>query len=210
MSKTNFTYVAILIDRSGSMNTIKDDIMGGLKTFASEQRKVDGEIKVSLFDFDIKFQTIGENENLDLLERYVLVPRGNTALHDAIGRSVARVGEILAGMQEDERPEKVIFMIVTDGQENASTEYNSLQVSDIIKHQKEKYNWDFLYLGANQDAVEVANSIGISKKKSITYKAGGQGVNSVFRSFTGYVSASRADAVMDMAFSEEDRKNAVK
>ena len=187
----NLTHLAILVDRSGSMSSIKDDMEGGLKSLVEEQKKAPGDIVVSLYQFDNAFDTIVENASVDCLNDYTLTPRGGTALHDATGRSIIQLGKNLRETPEKERPGKVLFVIITDGGENCSREFTSKQVKDLIKEQEEKYNWKFAYIGANQDSFAVGGNIGVSRGSTMNYVADSIGVRKMSETLGTYVCSAK-------------------
>lgn len=149
--KTNYTHLAFLADRSGSMNSIKEDSEGGINNLIHEQSLEPGEITVTLYDFDDEYRKVFGPVAAKDAPKYVLSPRSMTALNDSLFKAITDTGEFLNSLPEDERPEKVVFVVVTDGHENASCEVTLTQVRESIAHQTDVYNWDFVYLGANVD-----------------------------------------------------------
>ena len=172
MTNSNLTYIAFLLDRSGSMQSIKDDTEGGFNAFIAEQRKEPGECRVTLAQFDNEYEEVYRDLPLAEVPALRLVPRGSTALLDSIGRLVTSTGERLAALPEDDRPGIVIVGIMTDGHENASREWTHPAVKALIEQQTKTYGWQFLYLGADQDAIEVGSSIGVAAANSMTYSRG--------------------------------------
>ena len=170
--RKNYSHIELLLDRSGSMETIKTDMEGGIKTFLNEQRAARGLATFALRQFDDRYEVVIQPTPLDLVrnDRIKLVPRGMTALLDAMGKSITEAGEYLASMDEDDRPEHVFFVIVTDGLENASHEWSKDKISELVKAQTEQYGWNFIYLGANQDAIAVAGDIGIAGANTMNYR----------------------------------------
>jgi len=147
------------------------DVQGGFKTFISEQRKLPGAAALTLVHFDDEYEILFSEVPLSSpIDDYVLVPRGMTALLDAIGKTIASVGERLSHMAEQDRPGKVLFIIMTDGMENASTEYQIDRIREMIEHQKRVYNWEFIFMGADIDAISVANNMGISAHNTVNAK----------------------------------------
>lgn len=163
-------HIEILVDRSGSMGSIKLDMEGGLKTFLETQRKeVDLPTTVSLAQFDDVYEVVYTGEDLATLDTdYDLEPRGLTALRDAIGKSVTSLRLKLKEKPKEERPE-VVMVIITDGIENASREYEQTTIRQLLKKAQAKWEWTIIYLGANQDAIEEADKLGIRREASITY-----------------------------------------
>ena len=172
MTNPNLTHIAFLLDRSGSMHSIKDDTEGGFDAFIAEQRQQGGDCRVTLAQFDNEYEEVYRDLPLAQVPALRLVPRGSTALLDSIGRLVTSTGERLAGLPEDERPGIVIVDIMTDGHENASREWTHPAVKALIEQQTKTYGWQFLYLGADQDAIEVGSSIGVAAANSMTYSRG--------------------------------------
>ena len=150
MTKKDYTHLTLVVDRSGSMEEMKVEAQEGIKTLLAEQFALPGKLTVTLVEFDDKIDTVTRLAKKAF--EYNLEPRGMTALLDAVGGEIIRTGADLAKMKEDARPEKVIFVIVTDGHENSSQEYNIAKVKELIAHQKESYNWAFQFLGAGEAA----------------------------------------------------------
>lgn len=159
--KANLTDITLVVDRSGSMDQIKDDAEGGVNAFITEQAKQPGEALLTLVQFDTEYEFIHRGVAVKQVPKYKLVPRGSTALLDAIGRAVNETGERLAKMDEKDRPGLVIFVVMTDGQENSSKEFTKSQIKEMIQRQQNVYNWHFTFLASNQDAFAEADGIGI-------------------------------------------------
>ena len=172
MTNPNLTHLYFLLDRSGSMATIVDDTVGGFDAFIKEQRQAPGECRVTLAQFDDSYEEVYADRPIAEVPSLVLQPRGTTALLDSIARLVIDAGERLAAMPEDQRPDTVIVGIMTDGMENASREWTHPRVKELIEKQTDVYQWQFLYLGADQDAIEVGASIGVGAAHSVTYGRG--------------------------------------
>lgn len=205
--KTNFTDITIVLDRSGSMETVRKDTIGGFNSFVEAQRKIPGDCNVSLVQFDDQYEPLYTGRKVSeapLLTTETFVPRGVTALLDAIGKTIIATGARLSAMPEADRPEKVLFVIVTDGGENASREFTRAKVFEMIGHQKAAYKWDFVFIGANQDAISVGASLNIAAGSSITYAANAQGTQAAFVSASNYAASTRTVGVA--AFSDDDRK----
>lgn len=181
MTNPDLTLIAVLLDRSGSMQSIKSDTEGGFRAFIEEQRKVPKTIEVTLARFDTEYECVYANRPLAEVPPLDLQPRGMTALYDAVGRLVTDVGAELAKRPEPERPGTVIVVVLTDGHENSSREWSHTAVKSLITQQQDVYNWNFLFLGANMDAVAIGTQMGFDPSNSITYAAAPQGVSGVFR-----------------------------
>jgi Mg-chelatase subunit ChlD len=162
VTKPNSAEIVFVIDRSSSMTLIAKEMESGLMDFIEEQRKVPGECRVTLVQFDNHYEYVWTCRSLTEALTYKLVPRDSTALLDALGRSIDEVGARLAGMPEHERPARVLFVVITDGEENSSRGYSRVRVFEMIKHQRERYAWEFMFLGANQDAIGEAGKLGIA------------------------------------------------
>lgn len=170
--KKGYSEIVFILDRSGSMAGRENDVIGGFNSFIDEQKKVEGEASVTYIQFDDRYEKLYECVPINCVARLtkdIYVPRGMTALHDAICKTVKQVGERLAKTPENERPENVIVVIVTDGMENDSKEFKLRDVKRICDHQQTKYNWKFIYLGANQDAFEVGNQMFSISRNSVKY-----------------------------------------
>ena len=172
MTNPNLTHLYFLLDRSGSMHSIKDDTEGGFDAFIAEQRTQPGECRVTLAQFDDQYEEVYRDLPVAEVPPLRLQPRGSTALLDSIGRLVGEAGSRLAALPEDQRPGVVVIGVMTDGHENASRELTHAQVKAMIERQTKDYNWQFLYMGADQDAIEVGSSIGVGATHSMTYSRG--------------------------------------
>lgn len=170
MTNPDYTALLFIIDRSGSMGMIKDDMEGGINGVLEEQKKLPGEVTVDVAYFD---NVLSYDEKfLSLASASIEIkPRGMTALHDAIVSSTTTFGAALSQLPEEDRPGTVLVIIVTDGYENASREAKITDVKNVITQQQDVYGWQFLFLGANQDAVETGASFGLAKGASMTYAA---------------------------------------
>lgn len=169
MTNPDRHHVVILLDRSGSMIAVKSDTEGGLRAFLAAQAEAPGDTTVSLYQFDDRYEAVYENKPLAEVPDFQLVPRGMTALLDAIGRTITTVGGQLAAMPSGDRPGEVVIVIFTDGQENASGEYTQSVIKHLITQQQEQYGWKFVFLGADQDAFAVSGGIGIRADSTLSY-----------------------------------------
>lgn len=208
MTDPNKTLLGVLVDRSGSMMSIKKDMEGGLNTLIKEQRELTGECEITLAQFDNRYENICESVPLQDFEGYELIPRGSTSLLDAIGKFVTEIGQSLSTCEEDKRPGQVIIVIITDGHENSSREWKWTTVKELIKNQESQWSWKFVFLGANIDAEAVGMDLGIDRGSTITYAATADGVGNTMSSLSNYVASTRSGVAA--SFTEEDRKNSVK
>lgn len=172
---SNLTEIVCVIDRSGSMSGIKSDAEAGLNAFIKEQKSLlNQEVNLTLAQFDDKYDLLFDGVSLKNTDvNYHLAPRGWTALLDAVGKTINHVGERLSKTPEDQRPGKVVVMIVTDGEENRSTEYSFAQIKQMIEHQTNHYSWQFMYIGANQDAFAVGSSLGVVNNMRYAFDSAG-------------------------------------
>jgi hypothetical protein len=167
--RSDLTDITLVIDRSGSMQSICEDAEGGVNAFVLEQAKQPGDVLLTLVQFDTEYEFVHRAVPIKQVPSYKLTPRGMTALFDAVGRAINETGERLAKMAAESRPGLVIFVIMTDGLENSSVEFSKFQVRELIEQQQAKYQWQFTYLGANQDAFAEAGGIGIQSAGAANY-----------------------------------------
>ena len=177
--KRDYTHLIIVLDASGSMSPIQNDIKGSFNEFLKKQREAEGKTVFDLYQFNDEAVRIVKSANLaqfhdDLMSRYKCT--GCTALNDAICIAMDTIGQEFANMPEEERPEHVLCVIITDGEENASREYTTEDVKDRIEHQKTKYNWQFEFLAANQDAFETGESFGLDEDDCMDFECNSEGV----------------------------------
>ncbi|MDP4180118.1 MAG: vWA domain-containing protein [Bacillota bacterium] len=193
----NLTEIIFLLDRSGSMGGLESDTIGGFNAFIGKQKQLDGKVVVTTVLFDDKYEILWNGIEIDkakLTEKEYYV-RGCTALLDAVGKTILDVGLRLSKTVENKKPGKVIFVITTDGLENASREFTYEKVRELIKHQQDKYSWEFIFLGANIDAAKEADNIGICKENAYNFEASKDGVKSMYRMVCKAVSEKRQPKV---------------
>jgi hypothetical protein len=207
-----YSQIAVILDRSGSMSSVKQDTIGGFNEFVSKQKTNANPTKLLLTQFDDVYEILYNRDVKEVqnLDDTTYVPRGSTALHDAIGRTVSDLGRELSIKNPQDRPDRVLVLIITDGFENASKEYNSAKISEMIKHQQEKYSWEFMFLGTSKEAVLSAQSYGIKSGMTAVYFSGN--VNGALRTMSAkasnYASANFTDiykATQDLAFTEQEK-----
>ena len=193
--KEGLTEIISIVDRSGSMQSILDDAIGGFNTFLAAQQRQPGEAKLSLILFDHEYQVVHQAvdiQQVEPLNQDTYAPRGSTALLDAVGKTIDAVGERLAATPESERPSQVIVSILTDGYENASQTYSKPKVAEMIKHQTEKYSWAFEFQAANMDAFAAAKELSIAPDRVVQFEATGEGVREAFVQQSQRISAMRS------------------
>jgi hypothetical protein len=172
--QSDLTYIVYILDRSGSMQPLASDAIGGFNAFLAGQQQLPGraDFMLVLFDHEYLVQVPRTDiQKVQPLDARTFVPRGQTALLDAIGRTLDDIGRELAGTPEAHRPAKVIVAIFTDGLENASRVYTHARIAEMIRHQQEKYSWEFLFLAANQDAVASAAKLAIPAANAFSVPA---------------------------------------
>lgn len=178
LTDSNYTHLLTIVDRSGSMAGVKDDMIGGLNDFFKAQAKEDGKCLVDYVQFDNTVEHVYADKDVKDAEA-ILVPRGMTALYDAIGMSVTDLGKRFAEMAEGQRPGNVIVVVVTDGYENNSKEWRQEAIKELIKQQEDEWGWTFTFLGADMDAVEVGATMGFKSDYSLSYDKASIGATSM-------------------------------
>ena len=172
--KKNLTELVFILDRSGSMAGLEGDTIGGFNAMNEKQKRAEGEALVSTVLFDNASVVIHDRVDVQKVApmtdaQYAV--RGCTALLDAVGGAIHHIGNVHKYAREEDRPEHTLFVITTDGMENASRRYTAERVKQMIERQKAKYGWEFIFLGANMDAVEAAGSIGIDPRRAVSYRS---------------------------------------
>ena len=193
--KNNVTELVFIIDRSGSMSGFEDDTIGGFNSTIEKQREQDGKVYVSTVLFDNQSDVV--HDRVDIKEIKPITRKdyqvgGCTALLDAIGGAIHHIGNIHKYARPEDVPEHTVFVITTDGMENASYRYSSSEIKAKIKRQTERYGWEFIFLAANIDAVETAESLGIRRDRAAEYKQTGKGVSRSYRAMSEAITAVRA------------------
>lgn len=208
--KKNKREIVVVLDRSGSMDRIASDMEAGLNRFINDQKELDGECLLTLVQFDDRYEVVHDALPIKKFKNFKLVPRSMTALYDALGKTINTVGDRLANTPEEERPEKIVFVSVTDGLENASGEFNAEQVKDMIKHQENKYNWKFVYLGANQDAFAEGQKFGMRAGTTMNYAATSEGIKRAYDAISKNTVTYFAGDSDSLDFDEKQREEALK
>lgn len=202
--KNNITELVFILDRSGSMAGLEQDTIGGFNAMIEKQKKEDGECYVSTVLFDNVSEVLHDRVKLSeikpMTDREYTV-RGCTALIDALGGAIHHIGNVHKYARAEDVPEHTMFIITTDGMENASKRYTIEQVRKMIERQKEKYSWEFLFIGANIDAVETAGRYGISQDRAVNYNADSEGTGILYESVGCAVSNVRNRKTLDASWS---------
>lgn len=208
--RKGLTELVFILDRSGSMSGLEADTIGGFNSMIAKQKKGEGEVLTSVVLFDDEAEVLHDRVDIFKVEpmndnQYFV--RGCTALLDAVGGAIHHIGNVQKYAREEDRPEKTLFIITTDGMENASKRCSYEDVKKKIERQKECYGWEFLFLGANIDAIEVAGRFGINANRAVNYKCDSEGTQLNYTVLSETVSRMRqapSAAKMSMVLDEED------
>ena len=208
--KANFTELVFILDRSGSMSGLEADTIGGFNGLLEKQKKEDGEAYVSVVLFDDETEVLYDREDIRKVEpmndtQYYV--RGCTALLDAVGGAIHHIDRVHHYMKEEDVPEKTLFIITTDGMENASREYSYGRVKAMVEQEKEKNHWEFMFLGANIDAISVAGRFGIKESRAVNYENDSIGTALNYEVISKVVSCARMSpsaADMSAAMDEDE------
>ncbi len=207
MKKTNnITELVFILDRSGSMSGLEADTIGGFNSMIEKQRRQEGECFVSTVLFDHESFVLHDRIPLESVPKMTendYTVRGCTALIDAIGMAIKHIGNIHKYARPEDVPQNTMFVITTDGQENASRVYSSDKVKKMIEKQKTKYGWEFLFIGANIDAVETAASFGISRDRAVNYNADSKGTRVLYEAVSDAVCSMRSSRPLSSEWSKD-------
>ncbi len=204
------THIHVLLDRTGSMSSIRDDVIGGFNAFVEQQREAPGLATLTLVQFDSidPYEVVYRRLPIDRvprLSRETFVPRASTPLLDAIGRGIVELDTTLSRLEPVERPDRVLFVIVTDGHENSSREYTYERIEQMIRAHARRDDWDFVFLGADLDAIADASRIGIDASATLAFDADAHGTHAAWKSLSSAVTRARSQPRGSVAFSEADR-----
>jgi len=201
MTDSNLTEIVCVLDRSGSMGIVVDDAIGGFNTMLADQQAIEeGEANVTIVLFDDEYRVVVKNtpvKDVKPLDRRTYVPRGSTALLDAVGRTIDDTGRRLASLPEEKRAGKLLFIILTDGQENCSNQYSYKRVAHMIKHHTEKHQWTFIYLSAHLQAFRHAQQLGV--QTSVRYTSSAKGTRKSYGLVSDSVRQYRAGGASGMS-----------
>lgn len=208
----NKTVIALILDRSGSMESVRGDVIGGVNRFLNEQQRLPGECLVTIVQFDSQdpydvVTPLGPVADARRLSEGNYIPRAGTPLYDAIGRGIIDLGAKLAAMAEHDRPGKVVFVVQTDGYENSSREYTAKTVRDMIATQQSMYSWQFVFLGQSIDAYAVGAGIGVGAAGTTSMGPGGQNVNKVYDNLHSNVARYRCGATRAATFTTAEQED---
>lgn len=206
MTNPDLTLIGILVDRSGSMVSMCTEMTTAIKLLLDEQEKLPGRAVVSLSQFDNIYEEVYRMVDLHDVPDYTLEPRGSTALLDAMGKFITDIGHELRDWEESRRPGKVLVCIVTDGYENSSKEWTHKMVKELVEQQRNDYQWEFVFLGANIDAVQVAQGLGMAADSALTFDSASAPV--AMAAMSNYAASYRSTGAA--GFTEQDRENAKK
>lgn len=209
MTNPDYTHLLLIADRSGSMSNIADDMNGGITTLLAEQAAEPGTLRVDLWTFDRIVEHIVKAGRATDVPKEVIVPRGSTALNDAVGQAVTELGESFAALSENKRPGKVVVVIVTDGEENSSREWRAEQVRALVEKQQDTYSWQFVFLGANIDSFATAGGYGIGRSGTMDFAASSAGVANAFAASSASLRSYRGGATSSISYDDDDREAAM-
>lgn len=206
--KQGLTHIIFVVDRSGSMSSIATDMIGGYNTFIKKQKETPAECYVSFYQFDDIYEPVFERlklEDVKDLDSKTYVPRNMTALYDAMGKTINNYGAYLSSLSEEDRPERVLFVTITDGANNSSREFTAAQVRDMVKHQTDVYSWSFVFLGSNIDAWDAGSSLGVASTSTLQFANVKGSVTKAFDALSKNTHMYRAAAApVAYAFAPED------
>lgn len=206
MTNADYTHMALIVDRSGSMYSIQGDMNGAIRALLETQAKEPGTLRVDITTFDTEIEFPYSDAKPEDVTEDVIQARGSTALLDAVGVTISRLGNKFRLMKEEDRPGTVILVIVTDGMENASHEYTQPQIKALVEEQTEKWGWKFMYLAANVDAFATGAGMGFAKGQTIAFAASGGATRSVYESTSNLITDTRSG--LDAEYTDEDREAA--
>ena len=207
MKKTNnnLTELVFILDKSGSMSGLESDTIGGFNSFIKKQKSAEGKCFVSTVIFADNSEVLHDRVSLDKIEPLTekdYIPMGCTALYDALGNAIKHIANIHKKKKKSDVPEHTIFVVITDGYENASRFFTHSRLKALVEKEKEKYGWEFLFIGANIDAEATAANIGISRERAVNYRADSQGTQVIFDAISAPVMACRANEKISADWSD--------
>lgn len=209
---SEYTHIAMILDRSGSMESIREDVIGGFNTFVQEQQKQPGKATLTLVQFDSQdpyeiVYRVQPIQTIPPLTRETYTPRASTPLLDAMGRGINDLERSIADIKEDERPANVVVAIITDGKENDSREFRKDQVVAMVKEKSDKDAWQFVFLSADLGAIGDAVAYGIQPQAALLFKKNARGTADAYSSLSAEISSFRSGKKRKIGFAPEDRKH---
>jgi Mg-chelatase subunit ChlD len=196
----NMTEIICIIDKSGSMGSLKSDTLGGYNSFIESQQKLDCKSKITTILFNSSTQILNDGVDIqecELLNNSNYITQGGTALLDAIGDAIDNMNKRLVKTPKADRPSKIVCVIITDGEENQSRQYTKDKINCMIEFQRELLDWEFLFLGANQDAIQAGSNLGIRTDRSVTFSANSRGVDSVYENLSKTITNFTTQGVIE-------------
>lgn len=207
------TDVTLVLDRSSSMQAVQQETIDGFNLFLKSQQDLNTDIILTMVQFNTDYEFIYNGvpiKEAKPLTKDTFIPRGYTALYDAVGKAINQAGERLKAVDESIRPDKVVFAILTDGEENSSKIFNHDQMANMIKQQTDFYKWNFMFLGSNQDAMKTARSMNISPNLALDYASNAEGTKAIYRAMSVNMSLySQTGDAKSLKFTDEQRKEQV-
>ena len=208
--KENLTELVFILDESGSMSSLVSDTIGGFNSLIEKQKKEEGECIVSTVLFNQSQKVVHDRVSLNEITEMTdkeYCPGGTTALVDAMGRAIHHIGNVHKYARQEDRPDYTIFIITTDGMENASSQYSADKIRSMVEHQKAKYGWEFMFLGANIDAIETAQRYGIAASRTTRYHNDPRGVATTYQSMGEAVNTIRNGRNLDRSWKKETEED---
>jgi hypothetical protein len=205
------TDITVVLDRSGSMASIAEKTVEGFAAFLEKQKNVPGDCRLTLVQFDTQYELVYYDKPIRKVPALRLVPRGGTALLDAMGRTIVNKAASLSRQSVERLPRRIMVVVITDGQENSSREFTHEQVFTLTRRYTQEFDWQFVYLGANQDAIQVAAQMGIDAAAAMTYQAGRRGTANAWEAAASLVGRKRCaapEAMRACSFTAGERKSA--
>lgn len=207
--KNDFTSINIILDRSSSMGKLSNETIYGFNSFLAEQKKVPGTATLTLATFASDYKLIHDFVDIQSVKELTEVdylPAGYTALLDAIGYTIDTTGKKLSEMNEEERPSKIIVLIITDGQDNVSKKFKHSEIFDKITHQRTKYSWEVIFMGISEDQVQGAVNLGVAAHNSVAYTADSAGISSAYSAISGSMTNYRKGIAKQVDFFNQNKK----
>lgn len=208
--RNDYTHITVILDRTGSMQAIREDTIGGFNAFLREQKQNPGKATFTLVQFDSQnpyeiIHDFKDVKDVTELDRKTFVPRASTPLFDAMGRGINDLESKLSSMPDALKPSKVIIVVVTDGQENSSREFSKAKVSEMIKDKQNKEDWQFVFLSADLKAMDEAISTGVSASSAMLFDKTANGIANAWNSLSNCTHLYRGGKSTEVSFSDDDR-----